>query len=349
MTRNSSVPNGFDTCSLSHHNGNSLDSFRVEHSMNRASQIVFESSERSGSFGKTSGSGHHRNRSLDSALEFASRRGSRKPLPSKLVHEARDASDMEEPHEEILQQESSVRVESRSSTETPMPRLVLHVQMALYPLNLAHYLMPPNSNNSVTPLRHCFHLQMSLQIFLEILDGVEYLHRLGMVHRDLKPSNIFMSIQSKPSHKHLDLGACSQCRRRSNPTSRPHLNLRIGDFGLVAEIARPDSATLASPTKAVGTELYRPPTREAVHESLDVYALGIIAFELLCPFETRMERHNTLQPLKGGVFPEDFMSSYGEDGSRIVNSIKSMLNSDPQMRPSCAEIRAAIESPRDSS
>lgn len=305
------------------------DSLRLEHSMTGASQIVFESSERSGLFGRTSS--HHRNRSLDSALQLAPRRGM-KPLPSKLAYE---------PCEMVEQQESfSIKAESASSTNISVPHLVLHVQMAVYTLSLSDYLMPSSPGNAIASLRHCFHLQMSLQIFLEILDGVEYLHKLGMVHRDLKPSNIFMSIKSQPAHKHLDLGTCSQCGYHSNPTSGPFLNLRIGDFGLVAEIARPESAAFSS--KAVGTELYRPPAPEAIHESLDVYALGVLAFELLCPFETRMERHNTLQLLKQGVLPENFMSSYGEEGSRIVTSIMSMVNSDPQMRPSCAEIRAAI-------
>jgi len=358
---NASMSSGFKSFSHRRH-----ESLKFEHSMNGAGQIVFESSERSRTFERRSAP---RNRSMDSAFEFPSRK-QRYPTSalgiSPVRSEERENQNegffetMEEESEVFIQREASIRTSSESSTEMSAPHLVLHVQMALYPLNLAEYLMPSHSGTSGSLVKHCFHLQMSLRIFLEILDGVEYLHRLGMVHRDLKPSNVFMSTQPQASHKHLDLGACKQCKHHSNATSGPHLNLRIGDFGLVAQIARPDSTNLVSPTKAVGTELYRPLLLEPVQESLDVYALGVIAFELLHPFDTSkhtlndrarsdanygsgMERHDSLQALRKGILPPSFMVSYGDAGTQIANSIKSMVHSDPQLRPSCADIRSGIE------
>ena len=268
------------------------ESLKFEQSVSGASQIVFESSERSRAIERKSSS---RNRSLDSAVQRPQQTRMRPPStatissvrPKNVGHNDEESSGMlEEESEVVVQQETSIRTSNESSTEISALHLVLHVQMALYPLNLAEYLMPSHSGTSDSSVTHCFHLQMSLRIFLEILDGVEYLHKVGMVHRDLKPSNIFMSTQVQASHKHLDLGACKHCKRRSNAVSGPYLNLRIGDFGLVAQIAHPDAANLASSTKAVGTELYRPLLPEPDQESLDVYALGVVAFELLHRFDT---------------------------------------------------------------
>ncbi|KAI5278954.1 hypothetical protein KEM54_004407, partial [Ascosphaera aggregata] len=156
-----------------------------------------------------------------------------------------------------------------------------------------------------------------------ILDGVEYLHSIGMVHRDLKPANIFLS--------HSTVNApirCPQCIGKSKDGFLTYNTPRIGDFGLVAEITRkhetPTSSTEASENsnkrrqqRPVGTEFYRPPlvptsaranspysaeggtssSSSMVDESLDVYALGVILFELLYKFDTRMERMFVLSSL----------------------------------------------------
>lgn len=70
------------------------------------------------------------------------------------------------------------------------------------------------------------------------------------------------------------------------------LKVRIGDFGLVTALATAgdqpchDSEASKSP---VGTELYNPPDglRGNASPALDIYAAGIVAIELLCPFGTR--------------------------------------------------------------
>lgn len=41
-----------------------------------------------------------------------------------------------------------------------------------------------------------FTMENSLKRFIEILNGVSFLHLSGVVHRDLKPSNILISDQT---------------------------------------------------------------------------------------------------------------------------------------------------------
>ncbi len=89
------------------------------------------------------------------------------------------------------------------------------------------------------------------RILVDVCDGVQHAHTLGVQHRDLKPSNIM-----------LDAG----------------LSPRILDFGLSA----------GDPTRGhfIGTLPYVAPEQLDVSQPIDartdVYALGVILYELLC-------------------------------------------------------------------
>lgn len=237
------------------------------------------------------------------------------------------------------------------------PSLTLYIQMSLHPFSLADFIdhtspLPSKSNSDVQTYSHCFHASISLQILLILMDGIQYLHRQGVVHRDLKPANVFLDVSSTAGQqaRSIDLSACPDCQTASSDAddeldSMPaFLNIRIGDFGLAAAISRsrdvdgheeniptgtmtdPDSTTMSDThssvlifeaedsqpvrEEAVGTHFYKPPTPTSrsrcsklpdlhtnlerkgkriyeLTEKLDVYAIGIILLELLCPFKTR--------------------------------------------------------------
>lgn len=96
-----------------------------------------------------------------------------------------------------------------------------------------------------------------IQLFSELLDVVSYLHKNGLVHRDLKPQNVMV--------------------RTSD--SRPV----IVDFGTVYKPGQ-KSRTCFTP----GTPNYQAPEsidpKCARDKSLDIFACGIIAYELLAGF-----------------------------------------------------------------
>ena len=241
---------------------------------------------------------------------------------------------------------------------------VLHVQMSMYPLTLAEYLLPassPRRHSPTTSPRHCFHLVPAVRLILGILCGLQYINSQGYIHRDIKPSNIFLSVLEFASplalsaeQGYADIGSCPSC---SHSRLR-FVNPRIGDFGLVAELARATDSTDRNSggsdgAKAVGTEYYRPPrhehSAEAVDESIDVFALGVILLELLWGCATRMERMALLQGAQLGRVPEKFRDKLNAEGhsesviSHVEACVAGMIHPDPKRRWRCDMVKESIE------
>jgi serine/threonine protein kinase len=105
-------------------------------------------------------------------------------------------------------------------------------------------------------------LEGKARLLVETLQALAYLHRHGIVHRDLKPSNILIDSQGE---------------------------LRVLDFGLAEDAAAARSS--------VGTLAYMAPEtilEEGTTEQSDLYALGVIAYELFAdrhPFDTSSLSH----------------------------------------------------------
>jgi eukaryotic-like serine/threonine-protein kinase len=105
---------------------------------------------------------------------------------------------------------------------------------------------------------HALGIRERIQLFLKVCEAVAYAHRNLVVHRDLKPGNIIVADDGEP--KLLDFGIAKIVTRAafdSEPTD-PAL--------------RRATPAYASPEQLQG----RPP-----HTSMDVYALGVITYELL--------------------------------------------------------------------
>lgn len=284
--------------------------------------------------------------------------------------------------------EDTSRMQLKFRGGSHAPAVVLHIQMSLHPLTLSTYLNPQTSSHwnkvdrAPSP-RHCFHLLPSLKLLLGILSGVEYLHSKGIVHRDLKPANIFLSVQDDARD------SCPKCQRdeTENGNIRNPYFPRIGDFGLVADISREHCADSSHPSSSdangavvvqdsprkvrhVGTEFYCPPMppgglnedHYTIDEKLDVFALGVILFELVYRLNTRMERQMVLFDLTrgggryaGAILPADFTEKVdcggvvlGDDGISVAESlstcIKGTLEPDSRKRWGCKDVRRCVES-----
>ena len=109
--------------------------------------------------------------------------------------------------------------------------------------------------------RQCLATDARLELFKKLCDAVAYGHEQGVIHRDLKPSNILVE-----------------------PTGVP----KIIDFGVARSVsAGPGSMTaLTEIGQLIGTVQYMSPeqfgaNRDDVDTRSDVYALGVILYELL--------------------------------------------------------------------
>ena len=117
----------------------------------------------------------------------------------------------------------------------------------------------------------------------QIIQGIEYIHSQKLIHRDLKPSNILFAFDN---------------------------TIKIGDFGLVSAFGE-DKLDQTGSDELSGTMLYMSPeqiNRQSYNQKVDIYAIGIILFELLYPFSTQMERIRSLNNirLQTPIFPLDF-------------------------------------------
>jgi len=99
-------------------------------------------------------------------------------------------------------------------------------------------------------------VQARLELFLTLLDAVEYAHQRLVVHRDIKPSNILVDQEGRA---------------------------KLLDFG-VAKLLANDGVSTASVGIAPFTPAYAAPEQirgEAVTTAIDIYALGLVLYEVL--------------------------------------------------------------------
>lgn len=159
-------------------------------------------------------------------------------------------------------------------------------------------------------------LAVRVDLLVQLLRALGYLHRRGILHRDLKPSNILV---------------------RRGAEGGPAL--QVLDFGLSTgtdDLRR---------YRAAGTLLYMAPELlrgEAASEASDVYAAGVLACEVLAgrhPFAGWTDRRQLVRRVLAGAPDLDGLAP------RLRALLDRMLASSPADRPAASEeiVRALSE------
>ncbi|KAM9316774.1 interferon-induced, double-stranded RNA-activated protein kinase-like [Gastrophryne carolinensis] len=183
----------------------------------------------------------------------------------------------------------------------------LFIQMELCEMDLKKWIKQRNATKNVDK-------NQSLRLFKQIVEAVRYIHSEKLIHRDLKPANIFFT---------KDV-------------------VKIGDFGLVAHMSGEDGA--CQRTQGTGTPSYMAPEQKEGNKyenEVDIYALGLILFELLWifTFGTLHEKAIEWAKIRNASLPSDFVRCYPIEECEI----KKMLSKEPKKRPSATQLKQFFE------
>lgn len=232
-------------------------------------------------------------------------------------HSGKDVKEQSISKSSAKPKENGERPKSLSLPEQPPMKVYLYIQMQLCKKeSLKEWLHAHSTDRDYESV---------LDIFYQIVSAVEYVHDNGLIHRDLKPSNIFFAMDDA---------------------------IKVGDFGLVTALT--GGSVVATPLEApsgdifssksgrltdqVGTQLYMSPEQIdglKYNQSVDIFSLGLIFFELLWPFSTQMERIQVLMNVKRLIFPPKFVKTYANE----CKLIEKLLSHDSEKRPSAKDIR----------
>ncbi|NXQ41984.1 E2AK1 kinase, partial [Catharus fuscescens] len=203
--------------------------------------------------------------------------------------------------------------------------LMLHIQMQLCETSLWDWIADRNrrcnkrSEDTSSPY-HLVDARWTMRIFQEVVEGVCYIHSMGVMHRDIKPRNIFLH------------GSDHQ--------------VKIGDFGLACKDLLWDDADQfqteqingLTHTSGVGTCLYASPEQlQGSHYDFksDMYSMGVILLELFQPFGTEMERTEVLTRLRTGQIPPTFSKKWPTQAKYV----KLLTSPRAAERPTAAQLR----------
>ncbi|XP_049457059.1 interferon-induced, double-stranded RNA-activated protein kinase isoform X2 [Epinephelus fuscoguttatus] len=215
--------------------------------------------------------------------------------------------------------ESSDSDSSVESTDKSLSKY-LYIQMELCDTKtLREWIKEKNAQ----PLQDSKRREESLRIAQQILSGVEYIHSMKHIHRDLKPANILFGLNGE---------------------------VKIGDFGLVTrdygstddDDDDDNDSAVKERTGCKGTPSYMAPEQRSekpYDRKVDIFALGLIYFELLWKLSTLHARAEVWMNVRSQKLPEEFSLTFPEEDQII----KPMLCEKPEDRPHASQLKTELE------
>ncbi|XP_032397475.1 interferon-induced, double-stranded RNA-activated protein kinase isoform X2 [Etheostoma spectabile] len=192
----------------------------------------------------------------------------------------------------------------------------LYIQMELCDTRtLRVWIDEKNIQNVKKSLRDSKRRDESLTIAQQMASAVEYIHSKMLIHRDLKPANIMFGLDGE---------------------------VKIGDFGLVTDENDDDAENLLERSVYKGTPSYMAPEQKkksTYDRKVDIFALGLIYFELLWNLSVGNERKVIWEDARNQQFPQGFLQNFPLE----TKIIKSMLCGKPEDRPEASKLKKDLE------
>ncbi|XP_061693979.1 interferon-induced, double-stranded RNA-activated protein kinase isoform X2 [Syngnathoides biaculeatus] len=201
----------------------------------------------------------------------------------------------------------SVEDSSSSHSSTNLPKRYLYIQMELCDSNTLRKLINDMNTRNVSPTQRG---KSSFAIIQQIVSGVKYIHAKKLIHRDLKPANILLGLDE---------------------------TVKIGDFGLVTDANVSQDRSINK-----GTRSYMAPEQKDKMDydrKVDIFALGLIYFELLWFMVTASERAKLWNDVRNRKFPSGLSHLFPTEEQMI----KSMLCLKPEDRPEADQLQTNLE------
>ncbi|POS85573.1 hypothetical protein EPUL_003098, partial [Erysiphe pulchra] len=154
-------------------------------------------------------------------------------------------------------------------------------------------------------------------IFIQLFQGVKYLHDRGIVHRDIKPENVLL-IDKIP-------------------------NVKLADFGLAKIIGEESFTTSLCGTPCyVAPEILEESDTRCYNRAVDIWALGVVLYICLCgfpPFSDELTSdkypYTLTQQIKNGEFhyPSPYWDTVGDPALDLIDqmltvNVKDRINID---------------------
>ncbi|KAI9660863.1 MAG: hypothetical protein M1829_006428 [Trizodia sp. TS-e1964] len=143
------------------------------------------------------------------------------------------------------------------------------------------------------------------KIFIQLLQGVKYLHERNIVHRDIKPENILLVDKE--------------------------LTVKLADFGLAKIIGEESfTTTLCGTPSYVAPEILENAQRRKYSRAVDVWSLGVVLYICLCGFPpfseelcTKENPYSLSQQIKMGIFdyPSPYWDSIGDIALDLIDKM----------------------------
>ncbi len=163
--------------------------------------------------------------------------------------------------------------------------------------------------------------QQAASLLIPIAHALAYAHEQGMVHRDVKPSNILITQSGDPM---------------------------LTDFGIAKIIGSEVTLDLTGTSVTIGTPEYMAPeqaTSKNVDHRADIYALGVVLFEMLTgrkPYQADTPMailfKHVSEPLPR---PRDFAPKMPEAAERVL--IKALAKKPDDRYQNMEDFAAALE------
>jgi len=149
-------------------------------------------------------------------------------------------------------------------------------------------LLHPVSSKQLLPI------EQTLEIVIQVLDGLGYAHEEGIIHQDIKPANVLMEERTK----------------------RP----LIADFG-IAKTMQMDSRSQID--VIIGSPVYISPEQasaDATDNRTDIYSVGVMLFKMLAGVLPRRKEKIAQILLRKINKPDTFFTKLPSEASSLINS-----------------------------